>query len=101
MIWAAVIGWPMKEMATQSSNWWEQTLTARDRYQYITGWTQGYGTRQAVVTFLKTWAKDKPVVVITDGGLGHAGGCNLGLSQRLAQCDTFISRRISKADSHR
>jgi len=68
-LWAAAILWPMKDMATQATNWWDQTLTARDRYQYITGWTAGYGTRKAI-TDLRGWATAGPLVVITDGGWG-------------------------------
>lgn len=60
----------LAEISRQNHNWPAQTLTRRDRYQYITGWTSGYAPRQ-VVEAIKGIAEERPVVVITSDGWGH------------------------------
>ncbi len=68
-ILVAMLSWPTKELMAQATFWKDQTLTARDRYQYITGWTDGYGSRDAIA-YLRKAARAGPLVVITDDGWG-------------------------------
>ena len=60
---------PIQELGRQQNNWTQQTLTARDRYQYVTGWPAGKAAMRAV-NFLKEEVSKGPVVVITDDGWG-------------------------------
>jgi 4-amino-4-deoxy-L-arabinose transferase-like glycosyltransferase len=69
VILAAILLLPLRQIVLQATRWWEQTLTAADRAQYITGWTSGRATQKAL-TFLKGYAAGGEVVVITDNGWG-------------------------------
>ncbi len=74
LLWGMVIAWPIKEIQTQATDWSHQTLTARgearsDRYQYISGWTAGYATRDAIA-YLQDAAKGGPIAVITTDAWG-------------------------------
>ena len=70
---------PMREISRQVVNWPHQTLTAKDNYQYISGWTAGYATKHAI-GMLDELAKIGPIVVITDNGWGTPADAALGLS---------------------
>jgi hypothetical protein len=54
----------MQAMMLQARNWSRQEMAARDRYQYVTGWTCGIGAKQAA-DYLRAVARMHPVVVIT------------------------------------
>ena len=56
---------PMRDMGRQSHDWENQTLTERDRYQYITGWPAGQASQRAI-QFLSIVASESPITVITD-----------------------------------
>jgi hypothetical protein len=77
-----LLAWPVKELATAGFSWKNQTLTDTyvstnggvrgDRYQYLTGWTAGGPTRDAIV-YLQKKARENPkrdLVIITDGTWG-------------------------------
>jgi hypothetical protein len=69
LLMSSVILIPMRQLGLQGTQWWKQTLTARDRYQYVTGWTSGQATRK-VLTELMELAQAGPLIVITDNGWG-------------------------------
>ena len=66
---AGLIILPIREIGTQGTRWWEQTLTREDRYQHITGWTAGHATMDAI-DFIKNFAAQHSVIVITNDGWG-------------------------------
>ncbi len=66
---AGLLAAPLRELARQSHDPIMQTLTAEDRYQYLTGWTAGLGS-QRLSDFIRYMAPDGPLVVITDDGWG-------------------------------
>ena len=67
-----VIVWPMRDMRMQASRWWAMPMVEQDRYQYVTGWPAGGGTREAIGT-LREAAGRGPIVVITNDGWGTPG----------------------------
>jgi len=74
VLWGFVVALPLDELRKQAFDWRNQTLTLHgearsDRYQYITGWTAGTGTRDALA-YLEQAAEAGPVVVITTDGWG-------------------------------
>jgi hypothetical protein len=77
-LWGVLLFMPGREVAVQMFDWTHQTLlwggrgVRADRYQYLTGWTAGLGTRGAVA-FLQKQARenpDKPLVIVTTNGWG-------------------------------
>jgi 4-amino-4-deoxy-L-arabinose transferase-like glycosyltransferase len=76
MVVLAVPAWELWKQdfrwAEQTLTWWGEKMPRADRYQYLTGWTAGYGTRDAVA-YLRGLARSdphKPMVVITTNGWG-------------------------------
>jgi 4-amino-4-deoxy-L-arabinose transferase-like glycosyltransferase len=57
------------ELGRQAAHWPAQTLTARDNYQYISGWPAGRASQRAVSWLLETASAGK-LIVITDNGWG-------------------------------
>ena len=50
VLFALMILLPMWEIGRQSTQWWKQTLTAQDNYQYVSGWPKaGLATKLAIV----------------------------------------------------
>jgi hypothetical protein len=69
LLFFALLFVPLVEIGKQASRWWEQRLTARDNYQYVSGWPAGRATEKAIVELLKL-SMSGPIVVITDNGWG-------------------------------
>jgi hypothetical protein len=76
-MWAALLVMPVMEFGRQLFRWQDQTLTwtgrvRGDRYQYLTGWTAGYGTEGAIEHLEKIARENpkKPIVVITTNAWG-------------------------------
>ena len=76
-LWAMILVMPVREIGRQIFRWQDQTLTwtgrvRGDRYQYLTGWTCGYGTEGAIA-HLEKLARENPkksMVVITTNAWG-------------------------------
>jgi 4-amino-4-deoxy-L-arabinose transferase-like glycosyltransferase len=86
---------PLREIGRQSKHWKEQTLTAQDHYQYITGWPSGFATRAAVRALNGAASKGR-LVVITDAGWGNPADAawaylsenpNITMYYRIAELD--------------
>ncbi len=69
VLFALMILLPMWEIGRQARQWWNQTLTAQDNYQYVSGWPAGSATREAII-HLADLATVGPVIVITNNGWG-------------------------------
>ncbi len=81
---AAPIGWtltpillagllflPFRDIGRQINSWAHQTLTPRDRYQYLTGWTSGQAAMGAIHALQRVARESHaPIVVITDTAWG-------------------------------
>ncbi len=82
VLWGGLLWMPVREVGIQLFDWTRQTLTytliykgqrvTSDRYQYLTGWTAGCGTQDAI-HFLQRLARahpDQPMVIVTTNAWG-------------------------------